>query len=216
MNLDRLDRIVIRDKKEIDRLLAWRDQHKDLVREYKPVLKEGLIESKVNGISYYFEDNFLFCRYKVFDNGKELMSFRILKYSNGHYRVMEQSYDTRRLLPSDVDVNIQSVVTVHFSFMAYMEHYTEYITERRERSSKVKKGKGGNKNKNRTIKIGRRVYDVSVPSTVLTEKRTFNRRTEGWMVSGHPRTYKKTGKVVWINSYIKGDKSKINPRSFHI
>jgi len=216
LNLDKFDKIIIRNKEDLDRLLEWRDKHKDLVRCYSPVIKKGLIVSEVTGVTIYFQNNPIFTSYKVYLKNDEIMSFNVLRYSNGMYKVMRQN--AAPWMPEkDIQDNIQSVVTTHSSYMAYMEHHTEYITKRTEMSNKIKKGKGGNKNKNRSIKIGRRVYEVSVPSSVLTEKRKYERHTETWTQRGHWRKIKSSGKRIWINAQIKGNKNKKpDSKSYHI
>jgi hypothetical protein len=66
---------------------------------------------------------------------------------------------------------------------------------------KARKGKVGK----RVTYISRKTYIVNVPEGL--PKRQIERHTESWPVRGHPRTYKKTGKTIWIEPYTKGDKN---------
>lgn len=212
MNLERLDRIVIKNQEEVERLLRWRDENKDLVRHCKPVLREGLIQYRDNDIVIHFkqQENEVFVRYESFFNNIAIAKILILRNSDGTYAVASEWF--HHTIPSDKYMEyIQDMVTVHMTLMAYMEHHVEYVDSRRESKTVTKKAKHGDKkNKNRSVKIGRKVYIVDVPEDVTSEKRKYERHTETWKQRGFWRHYKKSGKVTWINEQVKGDKTK-NP-----
>ena len=44
----------------------------------------------------------------------------------------------------------------------------------------------------------------------------YTRHVDSWTVSGHFRTYKKTGKKVWVAPYVKGDPSKKKGKTYII
>jgi hypothetical protein len=204
VNINKLDKIVLRNKKEVDDLLLWRDNNKELVRRYNPVMNTGLIES-FNGISITFDQKGMLVRYEVYNSNRIIMRLLVLRLSNGKYRILHDWYaDTIPLTARQQ--NVQSTCTIHFSLMAYMEHYREYITETKQRTSIVKHGKKSG-NKKSVRKIGKRIYTVSVPKEAITEKRKYTKSDKPFPVCGHWRHYK-SGKVSWIPSYVKGDKTK--------
>lgn len=210
MELDRLDKIVLRDEKEINKLLAWKDNNKELVRYYKPVLDEGVITYGEYRQHFKQVDNKV--SYVVWFGENKVMEFEIEHVGSGYVinRVWSVFGTTEQIS------YVEDAVTTHCSLMAYMDNYAEYVNERRERVVK-KKSKGSSKSKksNRVIKLGKKIYDVSVPESITTEKRVYNKHTDSFAVSGHTRTYKKTGKTIWIKPYVKGDKkAEMQPRTF--
>lgn len=203
MNIDKVDKIVLKDKNDLDTLFKWRDLNKCLVREFKPTLNEGIIV--FNAYRQYFkqEGNHVF--YRVWFGDHEAMTLTIEK-DEKNYRVLNVDSEFKG---NQLTEYMQDCVTVHASLMAYMAHYEHHVAQRRELSTKTKKAKrkGGKSSKDRVIKIGRKVYDVTIPTGISTDKRPYERHTKSWEVKGHPRTYKKTGKTIWIESYKKGDKT---------
>lgn len=201
MNLNKVDKIILRSKEEVDRLLHWRDLNKDLVREFVPSLTEGLITYQ--NYRQYFKQDGKTVTYRVWF-GDEEVAIAVVKIVEGGYTVVD--FNTS-LTAKDINEVIQDMTTIHASLMAYMAHYKHHVSERRETTLKTKKGKqkGGKKVKDRVIKIGRKVYDVDVPAPISTDKRPYERQAKRWDVTGHWRTYKKSGKRIWISTYTKGD-----------
>lgn len=205
MNLDKVDKIVLTSKEEVDTLLKWRDLNKDLVRKFVPSLTEGLIVYQ--NYKQYFKQDGNTIIYRVWFGDMEVSNV-ILGLVEGGYRVVDSSF----ILIEDEKGKqnaIADMTTIHASLMAYMAYYEHNVTQRKEQSTKTKKAKhkGGKRSKDRVIKIGRKVYAVSVPAAVATEKRQYDRHAKSWGVTGHWRTYKKTGNRVWIDTYTKGDKT---------
>jgi hypothetical protein len=191
----------------------WRDNNKELVRFAKPVMKEGLIVS-FTGISYHFKQIGEFIWYKVFNGDRLIMKLFVLRLGDGRYRIMDDWYADS--IPIETrQQNVMSVCTVHLTLMAYMQHHVEYVTERKQRVSTGKKNKHGKPSK-KIKKLGRRIYELAVPQSITTEKRKYTKSDKPFPVCGHPRKYK-SGKVIWIESYTKGDKIKQRePVSYHI
>lgn len=65
-----------------------------------------------------------------------------------------------------------------------------------------------NKKKNKQVKYITNTKYIINNITNDTEKRVYNKTCDTWDVRGHWRTYKKSGRRVWINGYKKGDKEK--------
>lgn len=209
MNLNNVDKILMKDKSELDKLMQWKDNNKELVRNYNPVLEEGLIIFEE--YKQYFKQTENKVNYIVWFGDKEVMKLEILNCQGGY--VVKNIWSIFH--PEHQEMSIKDCVTTHYSLMAYMANYTEYVTEKRQRVIKKKKASSKSKKNNRVIKLGKRIYDVTIPQSVAMEKRSYKKHTEAFTVSGHYRTYKKTGKRVWIASYIKGNKeADRQPRTF--
>ncbi|MEK5036171.1 hypothetical protein MKY96_32500 [Paenibacillus sp. FSL R7-0302] len=201
MQLDKIDKIIIQRSEEVNSLLRWRDLNRDLVREFKPTLKEGIIEFQQ--VRIYFKQMDKIIEYKIWFGDTNVMSFVVDLVEEG-YRVIKMVTEFPK---EETESHRMDAVTIHASLMAYMAHYERHVTKRTVRTSKTKKGKGGSKSKSKIVKIGRAIYDVKVPTEVRTEKRPYTPATEPFEVRGHERVYK-SGKKVWIESYTKGDKTK--------
>jgi hypothetical protein len=98
------------------------------------------------------------------------------------------------------------------NFIAYYREVKELISEHSVSTKKVKKDKSG-KPKSNVRYVPSKVY--SIQSIPTSEDLKRERHTEAWAVRGHPRHYK-SGKVVWIKPYVKGDKDKIEPKEYRV
>lgn len=88
----------------------------------------------------------------------------------------------------------------------YMTHKKESVIESKTKRmiKKVsKRGKSTSRNKKPNyVKIHSNKYTFDVTAQ---PNRKYNRHTESWTVRGHWRYYKKSGKRVWIDGYVKGN-----------
>lgn len=210
MNLEKLDRIQIRNEQELKTLLAWRDTNKDLVRDFHAVLKEGLILFEKYRLHFKFRENNDWVDYKVWLNDVYVMEMTSVKnHSDKDTNVIiwKQKFHHEILSQKDREELTQDTLTVLASIMAYMEHYTEHVQQRKELTNVKKKGKGSNPKKNRMIKMGRRVYDVKVPPEMAKKKTKRKKAEDPFPVRGHWRHFA-SGKATWISQYTKGDKDK--------
>jgi hypothetical protein len=93
-------------------------------------------------------------------------------------------------------------------YVEYVRQNPKVIEVRKERQVVRKKPKGG-KGKNRKVYLSKTIYKVTYDEMVKRpEIKTYERHTEAWTVSGHPRHYK-NGKVIYIKPYVKGNGEKI-------
>lgn len=65
------------------------------------------------------------------------------------------------------------------------------------------------------VYVPSKVYTVNHVPNDTEERKKRERLTEAWEVRGHPRHYK-NGKVIWIKPFIKGDKSKVQPKEYKV
>ncbi len=218
MNLNKVDKIVLKNQEEVDTLLKWRDLNKDLVREFKPTLNEGLIVYQ--NYKQYFKQDDNIVIYRVWFGEVEVANAVIeIVDGKGGYKVIQRNFILVEG-EKDKDNALLDMTTIHASLMAYMAHYEHHVKQRKEVTTKTKKAKhkgGGKRAKDRVVKMGRRIYDVTVPAAISTDKRPYERHAKTWGVTGHWREYKKSGKRVWIASYTKGDKNaEKEPRTFKL
>lgn len=210
-------KIIIKSQQDLQNLLAWRDNNKDLVRRYNPVLENAIIQFDKH-IQIYFKTiqgyKINFKCYYLFGEKKEL-------YLDFDWRLITHMVDVHEYNgeQKDLQETIQDAITIRASLMAYMLHYKE-VKERVHKTSTVttkttikKKRKGNNKKSVR--KIGTTIYNVSFPNE-SNEKREYERHSSGWLVRGFWRTYK-NGKRVWVKPHVRGtDKAKIDPPVYEL
>lgn len=107
------------------------------------------------------------------------------------------------------------IVKTYCFIMMYIEYVREnpkIVEVHKERRMISKKPKGG-KGKSRKIPLNRTVYKVTYDENVpKPSNRQFERHTDSWVVSGHPRHYK-SGKVIYIQPYVKG-KGERDPKTY--
>lgn len=215
--LNRIDTIEIKSQAELENLLAWRDLNKDLVRDYHPALNEGIIiYSGTVKIHFRHIDHLIVA--KMYSGNVFVFQIVIQPKADmmNNYRVVQEKF----FVPFEDEAKkreaIQDCITTIASIMAYMIHYKEYVSEKNVvHNSPTSKKKGRSKKKKSSVKIGKKVYTVSVPEGIRTTKTTRQKHTESWSVKGHWRQYK-SGKKVWIPSYVKGDKAKVEPKTYHL
>lgn len=217
MDFNEIDRIVI-SQKEITELFKWKDENKELVRNYKPLLLEGVIEF---GNSYlYFKhskENTNLITFKLYAMDKLAIKF---DYNKITWLATNQYFDSdfSKLVLDGKTENkekmLQDLLTLHSSLMAFVQNYESEIEIREEKkrvtkktNKKSKKAKKNNKNKKVSKLITKKVYIIpdNVKEVIEKEdrnKRPYTRQTDIWTRRGHMRTYRdKQGNVikrVWV------------------
>jgi len=221
MNLSRLDRIILTEE-DIKKLLSWRDENRELVRNFKPVLTEGVIE--ISDYKQYFKVEGSVIHHKVFINSLEILRF---SYNHITWKVTEVRDNTKSLnieLDKNDDV-IADFNTIFMSMMSYMVNYQnniEYInreTVTEIENKKPKKNRKSSGNKNRVVKITKTIYRINgLPdkNNSAETPKIFTRHTESWKVRGHFRKLK-SGKKIWIREHTKGNQQKeTDPKTYKL
>lgn len=194
-----MDRVVIT-AEDIERLLEWRDRHKDEVRGCPAPLKAVEIVIQTTGWHIKGIRDGLNLRLHLNQNGRSFGHCEFLRRSDGMWVEMKN-----RMKASEDEK--QSVLTVYCTVMALMAYGR---AERRE-SAEVKEraaNKPSNKPKQRITYIPRMDN-----GTLLVAPRGSHASPGGiFTVRGHYRHYK-NGKVVWISEYKKGTGKK-KPKTY--
>ncbi|QFP93324.1 UNVERIFIED_ORG: hypothetical protein Xoosp15_59 [Xanthomonas phage Xoo-sp15] len=210
-DIEKYDRITVT-QEDVERLFAWRDKNKELVRSFNPVLERGVIINQATPeIKYVFqkeEENYL---YDVVRNKNgEVVHTTIWNTVTGEGKILRTVLDHK-----DLKGYNEVLISLHASLMAYMEHYQdneEYI--HKQTNTVVVGHKKQKKSKKKTpIKIRRKVYSLTITEESLNEAtRSYERQTEKWTVRGHWRKTK-NGQV-WIKPHVKGDGKEVTPKEY--
>jgi len=116
--------IVIKSDEDLKRLLRWRDRHKELVRNYKPPLRAGIIQYGEKG-EYRQEFEFL----DDWTVRHEYLAGGILKSFGFDYdRKTWQVVERRGILTHyPVDLAIEDIITVHATCMAILQYARHHV-----------------------------------------------------------------------------------------
>jgi hypothetical protein len=186
-------------KADVDRLLAWRDEHQTEVYAMPAPLKgiEITINEEVPVIFKAIREN-LNLRMHVNINGHPIgnLEFKIIP---GAFCVVTKNKSN---IPQDA---VQSMLTIYSSLMACMVYSTPTIRGNPEMSkSKTMNGKA--KPKQKKSKAAPNVVYIlrETNGRLIAAPQGSHASPKGeFSVRGHYRHYK-NGKVVWINPYKKG------------
>lgn len=203
-----MDRIVM-SIYDMDKLMVWKDKNKDLVRNAHPVLKEGIIDIE-GTFQVHFKYNFAEVQYELLMDGTVMFSFKYNLLSKAIKVLHESTAFKIRMLQCKgyQEEWVKDVIAVHFASMAYMEHHIPEVVEVERTRVKSKSTKKKSKHKVAKEKVVKfKQYTLKNLGNVIAEpqhRESYVRHIAAWTVRGHWRTYKKTGKKVWIPSYKKG------------
>jgi len=212
-DIEKYDRITVT-QEDVERLFAWRDKNKELVRNFSPVLEEGVIINSVTPlVRYVFKkegDRYL---YSIINKSDDVVLHALIwDYTTGEGVTAHTILDNSQAK----DYN-ETLISLHASLMAYMEHYQdneEYV--RRQTNSVVVGHKKHKKSKKKTpIKIRRKVYSLTITEESLNEvTRSYERQIDKWTVRGHWRKTK-NGQV-WIKPHVRGEGKEVTPKEYKL
>ena len=189
---------------DIEFILRWRDEHKDLVRLGVGPLKSVKIICFESGyiITAIRNDNVL--NFSISHNGKGLGKLVFKITENGMCELIK---NTTKLQKDDR----QAVLTVYCSSMALLVFGNttlmlpppaEAMAKKEDRSKKSK-----NTNKKKKINSFTYILRRSGNEPKLTIKGSHSSPSVMFSVRGHYRHYK-NGKVIWISQFTKGSGKK--------
>lgn len=196
-----IDKIILTTK-DVQALLKWRDEHKDLVRKMPApfkVIEMQFPQTKINVKGFRNEDKL---KLQVSRKGLPLgyVGFTILPTG------IVISKGNKSKLRDD---EAQDCLTVYCSLMAliaYARPEERSVTE----ETLTSKPTAVNVNKSKHLKKGMSVtYLLSKATEVRRQAAKRERRSPkyAYSVRGHFRHYK-SGKVIWVEQHIRGDKEK--------
>lgn len=190
-----MDKIIVT-ADDIERLLVWRDEHRDEVRSGPAPLKA--VEIIVETTGWYIKGirDGLKLRLHLNQNGKPLGHCEFQRRSDG----MWASTKNRMRVNKD---DLQSALTVYCTLMALMAYgKSEPAEETEPRMGTAHKPHKGSTRKQRGQTTSYILRTIN--GTLLMAPRGSHASPSGtFTVRGHYRHYK-SGKVVWIAEYKKG------------
>lgn len=190
---------------DIEFILKWRDEHKDLVRFGATPLKAVKIVCYETGYTITAVKDGKVLSLGINQNGKSLgkLVFDTESGGNGMY-VMTKN--TTKL--SDEDK--QTVVTVYASTMALLVFGRSTIS-RNENKVRIMTQPKNNNNRPHKSKTSGYTYILNIcgKEPTLMPKGTHRSPNVEFSVRGHFRHYR-NGKIIWIKEYVKGTGNKKN------
>lgn len=122
--LDNGQLIVVEGVEDLVALLRWRDTHKEQVRGFRPMVREGIIEYGEGGL---YRQEFRFITDDVIRH--EYLAGGVLKGFGFEYdRRTWKAENVRGMLTFyPVDLAIQDMITVHATVMAILQHAPGYV-----------------------------------------------------------------------------------------
>ena len=204
-----MDKIYISQDEE-NKLFRWRDEHKNLVRNYKASIKKVkyilLDETNNPVIITVIDSGEARVDFTITRQGKRLDSFRYDRYK----MTVDETWHTLKEPEAVKEAKAggrQEAISIHASTQALLNHRqrievdrgqgtredVESIVERVENREKTQ-------NKDNIIRISDIIYTPVEAST--RGFRNYTKPTREISVRGHYRHYR-SGKTIWIDEYKK-------------
>ena len=195
-----MDKIILTIE-NVQALLSWRDQNKDLIRRNAAPFKAIMLQFTEAKIDIKAYNNAGKIAFYVFINGHKAGKISARQLPGG---LLQVTKNTSKLQSGD----IQSIITVYASLCAFIVYHVPEAAPGAERRQDRPKKHGKGKKQQRREAI---TYILkSSASGPRLERRGQHRSPAGvFTVRGHYRHYK-DGRAVWIAPYTKGTGEKKN------
>ena len=189
-----MDKIIL-SSKDVETLLEWRDNNRDIVRRNAAPFRGIILEFPDTGINIKAIRDGEKLTFHVWIKGSKAGKITGLQLPGGLFK---EQKDTTKLQKEDK----QSIITVYASLMALIVyHEPEPATASQQRQERPHKAKNGAQ---RRKKSGITYLFRSSSSGPQVIRRGGHARPAGvFTVRGHYRHYK-DGRAVWIKPYKKG------------
>lgn len=217
-----MDKIYISQDGE-NKLFRWRDEHKNLVRNYKASIKKVkyilLDETNNPVIITVIDSGEARVDFTITRQGKRLDSFCYDRY---RMTVNEKWYTLKepKAVKEAKSAGRQEAISIHASTQALLNHRQKIKVDRkqefRETVAKMVERieyKERKKNKDNIIKISDIIYTPVEAST--RSFRNYTKPTREISVRGHYRHYR-SGKTIWIDEYKKNTGENKKPKKYNL
>lgn len=210
-----MDKVIFKIK-DVDALLAWRDNHPDLVRSLPMPLKALEFIFPESGWSFKAIREKEFITFHPALHGKPVGKMKLRVCPGGKLAMVKRD----NILKGE---DVETIITVYCSTMALMVYgngsrvvettpslvVSQKPTEARESVSGNKKGKDTRNGVTYILRATRDGVAAIPQGGHASPSREFS-------VRGHFRHYK-SGKVVWVDEYRKGtDQKKKKSKRYHL
>ena len=189
-----MDRIIL-SSKDIETLLSWRDQNKDLIRRNPAPFKGILLEFPETKIEIKAYNDAGKIAFYIRINGSSAGKITGRQLPGGLLQVKK---NTTKLKSDD----IQSIITVYASLMALIVYHkpAAAAAAKELRQERPKKAKNGVQRRKNGITY---LLKSSASGPRIQQRGQHSSPAGAFTVRGHYRHYK-NGKTVWIRPYHKG------------
>jgi len=195
-----MDRIIL-DIEQVNKLLSWRDKHKELVRQYKTIITEGEI---------YIIDNKRSMFFKVDDNYIDVDIPQSFK-AKLEWVTEQQGY---KILSSSIEDKqaVTDAMALYFAVTAYIYYFKPEIKTRQySYRESIKQTKNSKQNYIKTVTVKGIIYTIG---KININRKPPQRYIDAWNVRGHAR-HLYSGKVVYVKPYQKG-KGTVTAKTYKI
>lgn len=204
-----MNRIVLTTP-DIVYVFGWRDRHQDLVRSCPNTMSSLRIECKDKGIVIVGSRKLDSLLLRVYVNGKPAGEIRYAFILNGKAVITQ---DTTKVFVKD---DKESMLSLWCSLMALFAYGDGEVQEQEEETER-KPRPNGNKRPTKPTKRSTEAVTYIILRKGTTRKQGGHRGSHAkkqgvFSVRGHFRHYK-SGKVVWIAEFVKGE-GKEKPRTY--
>jgi hypothetical protein len=213
MKYQNIDRIEL-GPDDYDSLFKWKENNRNLVSNFKPVLEEGVIVVD-KWMKQYFKQGETAIELEVHFEDEKVLHLLMTRMDNGQLEILHRKLDPMLVLRfgQESEEILKDAITLHAITMAYMEYFMEqreYITKKMVTQGTPNKKKGGKKKAKKAKKIQHRVFYIKAKGNEeeVEHTREYERQAEAWTVRGHWR-HLKDGRKVWVRPYIKGDPEQV-------
>jgi hypothetical protein len=209
------DKLIKKDKvivsvDSIDELFQWKDNNKDLVRKFTPILIDIVLQ--IGAVFVHVSESKLPKYVFQFDIYEGNQNQHTCYWNNKTWELFAPSNEgTGYTKATGISINDyqQSIITLYATLMAYMEHYRETVekhlvsTKKPVSKKKQKKtGKSVTYIRNTVYTLTGVIDDKQMITNIEEGKRAYTKPDNPFKVRGHWRHYK-SGKTTWVPSYVK-------------
>ena len=189
-----MDKIIL-NANDIETLLKWRDENKNLVRRSPAPFKGIILEFPETKISIKAINDKGKITFYISVNGSRAGKLIGDQLPGGLYRVHK---NTTKLKEED----IQSILTVYASLMALIVFHKPEAPPQTSHAARPSKPRHGNAKKRHAAGITY-ILRPRGKNPAIIPTRSEAKMAAAFNVRGHYRRYK-NGKTVWIRPYTKG------------
>ena len=196
-----MDRIILSNH-DIESLLSWRDQNKELIRKNAAPFRGILLEFPESNIEIKAYNDAGKIAFYIRINSSSAGKIEGLQLAGGLFKARKNSTK----LKSD---DVQSIITVYASLMALIVYHTPEAAaaaEERQRQKKPKKAKSGAQRSKKGITY---LFSSTSAGPRILQQGHHKSPAGVFTVRGHYRKYQ-DGRTVWIKPYKKGTGSTKN------
>ena len=190
-----MDKIILHSQ-DVETLLKWRDQNRDLIRRNAAPFKGIMLEFPDTNIIIKAYNDAGKIAFYLQVNGEKAGKITGQQLPGG---LFQEKKNTTKLLKTDV----QSIITVYASLMAFIVYHDPAPAFEASRDPRQDRPKAQRKARQQQKSSITYIFNHSSNGPRLQQRGKHASPAGAFSVRGHYRHYK-NGKTVWIRPYSKG------------